>query len=199
MLTSKNRQAIDLYLSADPECSGNGSQSWKRIYGTKNAQAAGANWQRMLKKAEAREYLERRQAELSERVAREFVIDRKQIVQDLVRIQRDAMQLVNQGKVARKIKHKDPETGEEVEKIEYAPVMAMVSHSDAIRASEAALRAMGDHPDQRTQGAGVIVNIQIDTQWRGIPGTDPIDVTGTPDEPPEFEEEPPRVVIIGRK
>lgn len=45
----------------------------------------------------------------------------------------------------------------------------------------------------------MMVNINIDTHWRGNPDAEPIDVTESPDEPPESEEEPPRVVIIGRE
>jgi len=43
-LTVKNKQAIDLYLSEDPECKGNGTASWQRVYGTKSRDAARANF-----------------------------------------------------------------------------------------------------------------------------------------------------------
>ena len=49
--TTKNKQAIDFFLSDDPECHGNGTASWMRVYGTKSNRVAQANWSRMLTNA----------------------------------------------------------------------------------------------------------------------------------------------------
>lgn len=199
MLTSKNRQAIDLYLSADPECSGNGGKSWKRVYGIKRIETARASWSRMLTNANAKAYLATCRQELEDKRIELIAYEQAEAVRDYLRIQRAAMQMVNRGRVARKVKRKDPGTGEETGEVEYADVHGMLNPGEAIRATEQAIRVQGKHPDQRAEGAGVMVNIQIATEWRGIPGTEPIDVTEAPDEPPESEEESPRVVVIGRK
>lgn len=121
-------------------------------------------------------------------------------MRDLLAVRDEAMEMVNRGHLLRKVKRKDPETGEEIQEVKYVDVQGMRDPGKALRAVEGAIRVQGKHPDQRSQGAGVAVNIQIDTHWRGNPNApEPIEVTQTPDEPLESEEEPPRAVIIGRK
>lgn len=63
-LTLKKREAIDLFLSSDPKCGGNGAASWMRVYGTKSRKAAQVNWSRMLSNASAQAYLEKRNWEI---------------------------------------------------------------------------------------------------------------------------------------
>lgn len=201
-LTDRNKRAIDLYLDETSECAGNGTAAWQAVYETKSAQTAGANWHRMLKKAEAQTYLEQRrtaiEAHRAQEIGERIAYEQADAVRDFLRIQRSAMQLVNRGRVARKVKRKDSNSGEEIEETEYADVEGMLDPGEALRATEQAIRVQGKHPDQRAEGAGVMVNINIDTQWRG---ETPIDVTETPDEPPappELDAAPP-VVVIGKR
>lgn len=198
-LTDRNRRAIDLYLGRDEKFQGNGTASWREVYRPRSKNAAAAAWSRMLRNDEARAYLERRQKVLEDQRAERIAYEQAEAVRDFLAVRDAAMRIVNRGRVARKIKRKDPETGAETEETEYADVQGMLDPGEALRAIEGAIRVQGKHPDQRAEGAGVMVNIQIDTHWRGIPDAGPIDVTVTLDEPPESEEEPPRAVIIGRR
>lgn len=201
-LTDRNKRAIDLYLTPGSGCEGNGTAAWQRVYETKNRTSAWNGWSRMIRDVEAKAYLERRRTEIEAQRAEMIAYEQADAVRDFLRIQRAAMQLVNRGRVARKVKTKDPETGEEVERVEYADVQGMLDPGEALRATEGAIRVQGKHPDQRAEGAGVMVNISIDTQWRGRQGGgEPIDVTETPDEPPSAPELPasPSVVVIGKR
>lgn len=199
MLTTRNKQAIDLYLSPDERYQGNGTACWMAVYGTKNRKTAAANWARMLGNARAQAYLEYRQREIDAERAKLISYEQADAVRDFLVVRNAAMQMVDRGRVVRKTKHKT-ESGKVIERVEYADVQGMLDPGEALRAVECAIRVQGKHPDQRAERAGVMVNIQIDTDWRGNPDApEPIDVTETPDQPPVSEEEPPRAVIIGRK
>ena len=108
---------------------------------------------------------------------------------------------VSHGKVARKKRYRDRETGEERVEIEYHDVVGMMNHKAAIHATVEAIRIQGRHPDKQAQGAGVPVSININIEWRD---PDPTKVVNSGDhaeatESAGSEEDPPRVVIIGRK
>lgn len=196
-LTEKNKRAIDLYLSADEEFQGNGTRCWQKIYGTKSEDTAATNWWRMLRKAEAQVYLESRQKEIEAKRAEIIAYEQADALQDILAVRDDAMKQVNVGKVVRKVKEVDPETGELVEKVEYAPVETMVSHTDALRAANDALRVQGKHPDQKLGAGGMQVQININTSH---PGHEARDVTGEGDEPPPITAgELPPVVVIGKQ
>lgn len=223
MLTLKNREAIDWYLSADPDCIGNGGRSWQRVYGTKRIETAMASWSRKLRDVNAQAYLAMRRQELEDRRAEEIAYSQVEALRDLLAIQRDAMQTVSHGKVARKVKQRDPHTREETEAIEYADIAGMLNPAEAIKATVEAIRIQGQHPDQQGQGTGVQASIDINTAWQGVENPDQqvrgtgmqvaIDIntewhgadnpkvvnTGDHAEPPELEGEPPPVVVIGRK
>lgn len=152
----------------------------------------------MLGNARVQAYLEYRLRAIDAERAKLIAYEQADAVRDFLAVRNAAMQMVDRGRVVRKTKHKT-KSGKEIERVEYADVQGMLDPGEALRAIEGAIHVQGKHPDQRSQGAGVAVNIQIDTQWRGYPGAEPIDVTETPDEPLESEEEPTRVVIIGRE
>ena len=112
-----------------------------------------------------------------------------------------ARRRLRRSKVARKKRYRDRETGEERVEIEYHDVVGMMNHKAAIHATVEAIRIQGRHPDKQAQGAGVPVSININIEWRD---PDPTKVVNSGDhaeatESAGSEEDPPRVVIIGRK
>ena len=82
-LTQKNREAIDHYLSMDPEVSGNGTASWMAVYNTKNPKTAQAAWSRMLSNVIAKQYLEERQTDIEDIRVEAISYDRIRYMRDL--------------------------------------------------------------------------------------------------------------------
>ncbi|MDZ7842605.1 MAG: hypothetical protein U5R46_17540 [Gammaproteobacteria bacterium] len=180
-LTAKNREAIDWYLSADPECHGNGTKSWQRVYHTKTAQIAASNWHRMLRNADAQAYLHTRLAEIEEGRRVEIAFDRDRYMATL-----DELLHVTTAK--------------------YVGEDGRVHIEDAARARQIAkdlyaVETNNVFPNQQDNGPRVSINIS--TVWQGD-GNEPMDVTqdievDPPPGPSTLDGEPPRVVIIGRK
>lgn len=90
-LTAKNKQAIDLYLGADPDCKGNGTRSWQKVYGTKKAETASAAWARMLGNVKAQEYMGNRLREVQEEVKKKIAYGVEEAVATILAVQEDAM------------------------------------------------------------------------------------------------------------
>ena len=82
-LTQKNKEAIDHYLSMDPEVSGNGTASWMAVYNTKNPKTAQAAWSRMLSNVIAKQYLEERQTDIETARVKIIAFDRDRFMQEL--------------------------------------------------------------------------------------------------------------------
>lgn len=180
-LTAKNREAIDWYLSADPECSGNGTACWQRVYRTKNVHTAASNWTRMLRNADAQAYLHTRLAEIEEGRRLEIAFDRDRYMATLVELLR-------------------------VTSAEYVGDDGRVHLEDAARARQIAkdlYAAETNNVFPSQQDTGPRVSINISTVWQGD-GNEPVDVTqgvelDPPPSPSKLDVEPPRVVLIGRK
>jgi hypothetical protein len=173
-LTDRNRRAIDLYLGREEEFLGNGTACWQAVYGTRSRSTAAASWSRMLRNDEARGYLERHQKVLEDERAERIAYEQAEAVRDFLAVHDAAMAMVKRGRVLRKVKRKDPETGEELQEVEYVDVQGMRDPGEALRAVEGAIRVQGKHPDQKGRGAGMNGNVQIeDTR----PADEPIDVT----------------------
>lgn len=198
-LTEKNKRAIDLYLSADESCQGNGTRCWQQIYGTKNAASAATAWQRMLRNVEAQVYLEQRQREIDAERVKHIAYDQAEALRDLLKIQQDSMEKVCIGKISNRIKAVNEKTGKETVKHEYEPVFGMKNASEARNATESALRVQGRHPDQKATGAGMMVSINMNFRWEGD-DAQPVDVTPeTQEEPPAQRPKLPPVVVIGKR
>ena len=165
-----------MYLGSNPKFQGNGTACWQEVYGSNNKNAAAAAWSRMLRNAKAIAYMEQRQREIDMERVKLIAYERAEALRDVLRIQRLAMQRVNRGRIVRKVKIRDPETGEKTERREYTDVEGMLNPAEAIRATIEALRIQGKHPDQQVQGTGMRVSINIDTQWQDD-SKEPIDVT----------------------
>ena len=85
-LTRKNKEAIDLYLSEDPECKRNGTAAWMRVYKTKNRATAKSNWYRMLTNADAKHYLMERNVDIEDARKDIIAFDRDRYMQELEKL-----------------------------------------------------------------------------------------------------------------
>lgn len=158
----------------------------------------------LLQVTSAQAYLTWRQGQIDVLKAEELAYGQADALRDLLAIQRSAMERVCVGRIVRKVKWKDPETGKEVLDIEYEPVMGMRDPHAAIAATIQLLRVQGKHADQKG-AAGIDVSVRINTAEPE--GDEPVDVTsgkcgeettvndGGPVGPPESF---PKVVYIPR-
>lgn len=145
-LTDRNRRAIDLYLGREEEFLGNGTACWQAVYGTRSRNAAAASWSRMLRNDEARAYLERRQKVLEDERAERIACEQAEAVREFLAVRDASMRTVNRGRVVRKVKRRDGETGKGIEEVEYTDVRGMLDPGEGLRAIESAIRMQGKHP-----------------------------------------------------
>ena len=179
-ITEKNKGAIDLYLSEDPECKRNGTAAWMKIYKTKNRATAKSNWYRMLTNADAKHYLMERNVDIEDARKDIIAFDRDRYMQELEKLLQAAK--------------KPKQYMVDGEPVELPGTVENIGEGRRICHDMYAAETGNLFPG--TQADTMKVKININTAWDG----DKEEVQEVVEKPPRvFTQKPRRKIIIGKR